>query len=400
MEKIILLKLGEIALKGLNRASFENRLMGNLRRRFAPFGRFEIRSAQSTLYVRKLSGPDGAIDRAFEASGDVFGVVARSMAAECDKDYGAIRSTALSFLGERLSEASTFKVDARRSDKRFPMTTPEIMETLGGDILEKYPHLRVDVHHPELTCMVEVRDHAAYVHGDQLPGAGGMPVGSAGEALLLLSGGIDSPVAAYMMAKRGLALTAVHFESPPYTSERAREKVLALAKKLERFTGRLPVYVVPFTEAQLAIRDVCPEEYFTVIMRRMMMRVASRIAERDRLGALITGESLGQVASQTLGAIAVTDKSADRPVFRPLIGMDKEEIVQISRRIDTYELSILPYEDCCTVFTPRHPRLKPRLSDVLEWEEKLGAEKFAEAAYLGAKIAGEREEDGHRGEDL
>ena len=400
MEKIILLKLGEIALKGLNRASFENRLMGNLRRRISPFGKFEIRSAQSTLYVRKLAGPDDAVDRAFEAAGDVFGVVARSMAAECEKNYGAIRETALSFLAERFTEAATFKVDARRSDKRFPMTTPEIMETLGGDILEKYPHLRVDVHHPELTCMVEVRDHAAYVHGDQLPGAGGMPVGSAGEALLLLSGGIDSPVAAYMMAKRGLALTAVHFESPPYTSERAREKVLALAKRLERFTGRLPVWVVPFTEAQLAIRDVCPEEYFTVVMRRLMMRVASLLAEREGLGALITGESLGQVASQTLHAIAVTDKSADRPVFRPLIGMDKEEIVQLSRRIDTYDLSILPYEDCCTVFTPRHPRLKPRLSEVLEWEEKLGAEALAEAAYRDAKIAGEPEEDEKRDADL
>ena len=248
--------------------------------------------------------------------------------------------------------------------------------------------------------MVEVRDHAAYVHGDQLPGAGGMPVGSAGEALLLLSGGIDSPVAAYMMAKRGLALTAVHFESPPYTSERAREKVLALAKRLERFTGRLPVWVVPFTEAQLAIRDVCPEEYFTVVMRRLMMRVASLLAEREGLGALITGESLGQVASQTLHAIAVTDKSADRPVFRPLIGMDKEEIVQLSRRIDTYDLSILPYEDCCTVFTPRHPRLKPRLSEVLEWEEKLGAEALAEAAYRDAKIAGEPEEEEKRDADL
>ena len=400
MEKIILLKLGEIALKGLNRASFENRLMGNLRRRISPFGKFEIRSAQSTLYVRKLAGPDDAVDRAFEAAGDVFGVVARSMAAECEKNYGAIRETALSFLAERFTEAATFKVDARRSDKRFPMTTPEIMETLGGDILEKYPHLRVDVHHPELTCMVEVRDHAAYVHGDQRPGAGGMPVGSAGEALLLLSGGIDSPVAAYMMAKRGLALTAVHFESPPYTSERAREKVLALAKRLERFTGRLPVWVVPFTEAQLAIRDVCPEEYFTVVMRRLMMRVASLLAEREGLGALITGESLGQVASQTLHAIAVTDKSADRPVFRPLIGMDKEEIVQLSRRIDTYDLSILPYEDCCTVFTPRHPRLKPRLSEVLEWEEKLGAEALAEAAYRDAKIAGEPEEEEKRDADL
>ena len=397
MERVILLKLGEIALKGLNRQTFENRLMGNLKRRISRFGKFEIRSAQSTLYVRKLRGPEEAVDQAFEAAGDVFGVVARSMAAECDKNYEAIRDTALAFLGERFSEVKSFKVDARRSDKRFPMTTPEIMETLGGDILEKYPALRVDVHHPELICMVEVRDHAAYVHGEQLPGAGGMPVGSAGEALLLLSGGIDSPVAAYMMAKRGLSLTAIHFESPPYTSERAREKVLDLAKKLERFTGRLPVYVIPFTEAQLAIRDTCPEEYFTIIMRRLMVRVSSMLAGEKKLGALVTGESLGQVASQTLGAIAVTEECADRPVFRPLIGMDKEEIVQISRKIDTYELSILPYEDCCTVFTPRHPRLKPRLSEVLEWEKKLGAEKLAEAAFRGAKLYGAEEEGEDRG---
>ncbi|MBO4406518.1 MAG: tRNA 4-thiouridine(8) synthase ThiI [Clostridia bacterium] len=395
MEKIVLLKLGEIALKGLNRQSFENRLMGNLKRRLSRFGKFEIRSAQSTLYVRKLQGPEDAVDRAFEAAGDVFGVVARSMAAECEKEYAAIRETALSLLGDRLSEAKSFKVDARRSDKRFPMTTPEIMETLGGDILEKYPRLRVDVHHPELTVMVEIRDHAAYVHGDQLPGAGGMPVGSAGEAPLMLSGGIDSPVAGYMMAKRGLALEAVHFESPPYTSERARDKVLTLAGKLERYTGRLPVHVVPFTEAQLTIRDACPEEYFTIIMRRLMLRTACLIAERGSLGAIVTGESLGQVASQTLGAIAVTEKCADRPVFRPLIGMDKEEIVRVSRRIDTYDTSILPYEDCCTVFTPRHPRLKPRLAEVEEWEEKSGGAALAEKALAGTRLYEPREEENH-----
>ena len=388
MNKIILLKVGEIALKGLNRATFEAQLMANIRRRLRKFGTFEIRSAQSTLYVRLTEGEEGAIDLAFEACKDIFGIVTLSLAAECEKTYESIRATALDFLGERLSEVETFKVDAKRSDKRFPMNSPEIMATLGGDILEKYHHLRVNVHEPELTVTVEVRDFAAYVHGERVPGAGGMPVGSAGKAMMLLSGGIDSPVAGYMMAKRGLELTAIHFESPPYTSEQAREKVLMLAGKLERFCGRLRVYVVPFTEAQLAIRDKCPEDLFTIIMRRMMMKCACLLAEKQEAKALITGESLGQVASQTLGAICVTDASADRPVFRPLIGMDKEEIIRIARKIDTFETSILPYEDCCTVFTPKHPRLRPRLDEVIAAEEALGADQYIAEAVNNVREYG------------
>lgn len=385
MKKIILLKVGEIALKGLNRTTFEAQLMANIRRRLRKFGTFDIRCAQSTLYVNCTAGGEDAVDRAFEACRDIFGIVSLSLAAECEKTYEAIRATALAFLGERLAEVETFKVDAKRSDKRFPMNSPEIMATLGGDILGKYGHLRVDVHQPELTVTVEVRDFAAYVHGERVPGAGGMPVGSAGKAMMLLSGGIDSPVAGYMMAKRGLDLTAIHFESPPYTSDQAREKVLMLAGKLERFCGRLRVYVVPFTEAQLAIREKCPEDLFTIIMRRMMMKCACLVAEQNDCRALITGESLGQVASQTLGAICVTDTASDRPVFRPLIGMDKEEIIRIARRIDTFETSILPYEDCCTVFTPKHPRLRPRLDEVVAAEELLGADTWIEKAVAGTK---------------
>ncbi|MBE6998601.1 MAG: tRNA 4-thiouridine(8) synthase ThiI [Ruminococcaceae bacterium] len=384
MERIILLKLGEIALKGLNRRSFEEKLMSNIRRRISAFGNFNLRSAQSTIYIRCTAGEEDAIDRAFEACKDIFGIVSLSLAAECEKNYASIRETALAFLGNSLSFAQSFKVDAKRSDKRFPMNSPEIMRTLGGDILSKYPHLEVDVHNPEMTVTVEVRDFAAYVHGEKVPGAGGMPVGSAGRGTLLLSGGIDSPVAAWMMGKRGLEMIAVHFESPPYTSQRAREKVLTLAGKLTRYTGRMRVFVVPFTEAQLAIRDNCPEDLFTLIMRRMMMECACRLSEKYDSHAIITGESLGQVASQTLGALGVTEALATLPVLRPLIGMDKEEIVQISRKIDTYETSILPYEDCCTVFTPKHPRLRPRMADLEEAEAHLNKDALIEACLAGA----------------
>jgi len=386
MEKIILLKLGEIALKGLNRRSFEDKLMANIRHRLSRYGSFDIRSAQSTVYVRAVKGEEDAIDRAYEACRDIFGVVGLSLAASCVKDYQAIRETALDYLGDELASAATFKVEARRSDKRFPMNSPQIMEDLGGDILSRYHHLKVDVHNPELIVTVEVRDFAAYVHGNKVLGAGGMPVGTAGRGLLLLSGGIDSPVAGYMMAKRGMELRCIHFESPPYTSERARDKVLTLAGHMERYCGKLKVHVVPFTDVQLAIKENCPEDLFTLIMRRLMMECACRLAEKLDAAALVTGESLGQVASQTIGAISVTEKSADRPIFRLLIGMDKEEIVRIARKIDTFETSILPYEDCCTVFTPKHPRLRPHLEDLLAAEEKLDKEGLIQKALEGVTV--------------
>ena len=282
-------------------------------------------------------------------------------------------------------EAKTFKVDAKRSDKSFPLKSPEICRELGGYILEHFPHLSVDVHNPDVNVVVEVRDYAAYVHGKQLPGAGGIPVGSGGRALLLLSGGIDSPVAGAMMAKRGLEVYAIHFASPPYTSERAKQKVITLAEKMTAYCGRMNLFVVPFTEIQERIKDDCPEELFTIIMRRYMMRIACRIARQQDCEALVTGESVGQVASQTIQAMACTDAVADMPVFRPVVGMDKEEIIKISHKIDTFETSILPYEDCCTVFTPKHPRTKPVLKFVEQAEQAMDMENLIDRAVKGTE---------------
>ena len=360
--EILLIKSGELALKGLNRGTFEAVLMKNLRRRLAPLGRFSIRKAQSTIYIE----PDGTVDwdEAYARVADVFGLSAFSRAQVCDKELEAICAAAVSYLRPQLQEAKTFKVEAKRSDKAFPLKSPELCAEVGGRILEAYPHLKVDVHNPEVEVMVEVRDFAAYVHSAQLPGAGGMPVGTGGRAALLISGGIDSPVAGYMMAKRGVELTCVHFASPPYTSERAEQKVISLLEQVARYAGRMTLHIVPFTHIQEEIQRHCPEDLFTLIMRRFMMRIACAVAEKEDCGALITGESVGQVASQTIPAMACTDAVADRPVFRPVVGMDKEEIVAIARRIGTFSISIQPYEDCCTVFTPRHPRTRPKRTAV------------------------------------
>ncbi len=360
--EILLIKSGELALKGLNRGTFEAVLMKNLRRRLAPLGRFSIRKAQSTIYIE----PDGTVDwdEACARVADVFGLSAFSRAQVCDKELEAICAAAVSYLRPQLQEAKTFKVEAKRSDKAFPLKSPELCAEVGGRILEAYPHLKVDVHNPEVEVMVEVRDFAAYVHAAQLPGAGGMPVGTGGRAALLISGGIDSPVAGYMMAKRGVELTCVHFASPPYTSERAEQKVISLLEQVARYAGRMTLHIVPFTHIQEEIQRHCPEDLFTLIMRRFMMRIACAVAEKEDCGALITGESVGQVASQTIPAMACTDAVADRPVFRPVVGMDKEEIVAIARRIGTFSISIQPYEDCCTVFTPRHPRTRPKRTAV------------------------------------
>lgn len=380
MNKIILLKVGEIALKGLNRKTFEDRLRGNIKRRLKDIGRFNVNCAQSALYVENTDGNEEEINLAFDACKSVFGVAALSIAAECEKNIISIRDTAIEFLRDDLRAASSFKVESKRSDKNFPMTSPVLSSQIGGDILEAYPHLTVDVHNPDITVNVEIRETAAYVHGKTSEGAGGMPVGTGGRSMLLLSGGIDSPVAGYMMAKRGVELLAVHFESPPYTSERARMKVLSLAGIMQKYCGNIRVFVVPFTDIQLSIRDNCPEDLFTLIMRRIMMRIACRLSENYECRALVTGESLGQVASQTLDALCVTDIVADRPVFRPLIGMDKEEIVRIARKIGTFETSILPFEDCCTVFTPKHPRLRPRGEMITAAESKLDIESLIDKA--------------------
>ncbi len=384
MREIILLKCGELALKGLNRRNFEEVLMKNCRRRLQDLGEFKIHSSQSTIYVEPV-GEGADLDEAVDRLTKVFGIAALTRSAVVEKSFEAVRACAPGYLRPLLMGAKTFKVEAKRSDKRFPMQSPELCRELGAVLLEAFPRLRVDVHHPDVTVYVEIREAGAYLHADQIHGAGGLPVGTSGRAMLLISGGIDSPVAGYMMAKRGIEVFAIHFVSPPYTSEHALEKVKTLCRKLVPYCGRMRLAVVPFTDLQLAIRDGCPEELFTIIMRRMMMQLAEKIALKCDCHALITGESVAQVASQTLWALACTDVATQLPVLRPVIGMDKEEIVKIANRIDTFETSILPYEDCCTVFTPRHPKTKPKLEAVLAAEARLDAAPLLEAALAGTE---------------
>jgi len=382
--EILLIKNGELALKGLNRRTFEEALMRNLRYRLRRAGDFTLRRAQSTIYIEPKN--DYAdLEEACDSVSRVFGIAAFSRARVTQKDLTAIQQAAVEYLGDRLATAKTFKVEAKRADKAFPYTSPEISREVGGYVLSHYHHLRVDVHDPDLLIMVEIRDFGAYIHAQQLPGAGGMPVGTGGRAAIMISGGIDSPVAAYMMAKRGIQLTGIHFASPPYTSERAEQKVISLLEKVGRYAGNMTLHIVPFTRIQEEIQKNCPEEFFTLIMRRFMMRLAQRVARDADCGALITGESLGQVASQTIPAMAVVDTLATMPVFRPLIGMDKEEIVTISRKIDTFELSIQPYEDCCTVFTPRHPCTRPKLRKVEEAEAALDVDALVTEALEGIR---------------
>ena len=370
MKEIILCKFGEIALKGANRSSFEAGLVRELRRRASPCGNFKVKTTQSTVVIEPQD--DAAdIDAMYETASRVFGIAGITRCAVADKTIEAILATAVEYLAPVLRGKRRFRADAKRADKQFPMKSPELAARLGGAILAAFPGTRVDLHTPEVTVWVEVRDEYAYIHADQERGAGGMPLGSAGRGLLLLSGGIDSPVAGYMMAKRGMKLEAVYFESPPYTSEQAREKVLTLAREVALYAGPIEVHVVSLTEAQEALVKTCDEEYFTLLLRRYMMAIADKLADRFGCQALITGESLGQVASQTPMALAVTNALSTRPVFRPCIGMDKEEIVQIAYKIGTFETSILPYEDCCTVFTPRHPKTKPELCKVEAQEQKL-----------------------------
>ena len=386
MKEILLLKDGEIVLKGLNRRAFEDVLKRNIRTALRGTGEYEVTSAQSTIYVKPL-GDDCDLDEASERIGRVFGLVSYSRAAMCEeKTMESVLATAPVYLAKQLKKAKTFKVEAKRSDKKFPCKSPEICREAGGEILRHFPHLRVDVHNPDVTVYVEIRDFGAYVHADPLRGAGGIPVGTGGKAVILISGGIDSPVAAYMMAKRGIKLTAVHFASPPYTSQRAEDKVVKLLRKVSRYAGSMRMITVPFTAIQEKLRDDCPEELFTIIMRRLMMQISQRIAKQYDCAALITGESLGQVASQTIGALGCTDEAADMVVFRPLIGMDKQEIIDISYRIDTYETSIEPYEDCCTVFTPKHPRTKPILKFVKEAQERAHFEPLVEESLQNLKI--------------
>ena len=379
---ILLLKLGEIVLKGLNRRSFEQKLIANINRRLAGIGRFKVYCMQSTIYVEPLDEASD-LDDAMDALKKVFGIASITRAAACEKSADAIAKMCISYLRDDILAAKSFKVEGKRSDKSFPMTSIELSQYVGGEISEAYPDCAVDVHSPELTVHVEVRDLAAYVHSTPTPGAGGMPVGSNGIAVSLLSGGIDSPVSTYMIAKRGVRIIPVHYFSFPYTSEQAKQKVIELAELLTPYCGRMTVEVVPFTHIQEEIRDKCPEDYFTLIMRRFMMRIAQRIAEANGAKAIVTGENLGQVASQTMEAMASTQAVTTLPVLQPLIGMDKEEIVRLARKIGTFDTSILPYEDCCTVFTPKHPKTKPKVHEVAELESALDVEGLVEEALNG-----------------
>ncbi len=382
MKEIILVKDGELALKGLNRAVFEDKMINTVKRRLKNLGEIKVKKAQSTVYIEPLS-EDFPMDKALKELKYVFGIAAYSRAGVCEKDFKKIMEFAPVYLKSTMENVKTFKVETKRADKNFPYKSPEISMELGGVLLESFPHLRVDVHNPDVVITVEIRDSAAYIRGPQIKGAGGLPVGTAGRAQVLISGGIDSPVAAYTMAKRGLILNAVHFASPPYTSVRAEEKVKDLLKTVAKYSGTIKLAIVPFTEIQEEIGKCCKEDYFTLIMRRMMMRIACRISESDGCEALITGESLGQVASQTLQSLAATDSVCDRPVFRPLIGSDKEDIVKISKKIGAFDISILPYEDCCTVFTPKHPHTRPKPGQCEKEEARLDIEPLIERAING-----------------
>ena len=384
MKEIFLLKLGEIVLKGANKRQFESKLRSNVRRRMKPFGEFDVYLMQSTVYVEPMN-EEADVEGAWDACRSIFGVVSLCRCRPCEKTLDAIFEACEAYLGDDLDCAKSFKVESKRSDKQFPLTSIGISQEIGGRLAEAHPDTPVDVHDPDYIVYVEIRDLAAYVHGPAEPGAGGLPTGVGGRSMVLLSGGIDSPVAAYMIAKRGVEIECVHFFSYPYTSQLAKDKVLELARLVARYCGRMTVNVVGFTEIQEAIRDNCPEEYFTLIMRRFMMEISQRIAKEDGCGSLVTGENLGQVASQTMEAMAVTGAVVDIPIFMPLVGMDKEEIVTIARRIGTMQTSILPYEDCCTVFTPKHPKTKPTLGQVVHAERKLDRQALIEKALTSVE---------------
>ena len=385
MKEIILIKNGELALKGLNRSTFEDILIKNIRKRIKPLGEFEYRKEQSTVAVVPMDDYID-MDEVSDRISRVFGIAAYSRALQVEKDMDVILKNAPVYLAEQLKSAKTFKVEGKRADKKFPLKSPEISAEVGGAILSAFPHLRVDVKNPEILVTIEIREKFAFIRGNQTKGAGGMPTGTAGKASILISGGIDSPVAAYMMAKRGLVLNAIHFASPPYTSPQSEEKVHNLLRQVSRYSGNITLFTVGFTEIQEEIRDKCPEDLFTLIMRRFMMRIAQRIAEKEDSKALITGESLGQVASQTLNALACTDAVVGMPVFRPLIGLDKDEIIKVSRKIDTFDISIEPYEDCCTVFTPKHPKTKPQISVLENAEKALDVEALINRAIENTTI--------------
>lgn len=383
MKEILLAKYGEIILKGGNRPRFESILMNNIINAIRNVAKVKARLAQATIYVEVLE--EGKLDLVMDRMSKIFGIVSVTKAAVCEKDIESIKAVAKEYLKNDLTSGKKFKVEAKRSDKSFPLNSIEISKEIGGYLHDEYPELLVDVHNPEATVKVEVRDFAAYVYcaENKVKGQGGMPIGASSRATLLLSGGIDSPVAGHMIAKRGVEINAVNFFSYPYTSDRAKEKVIELASIIARYTSKINLYIVPFTDIQLQIREHCPEEHMTLLMRRFMMRISERIARQTKSVALITGESVGQVASQTLAALDVTNAVIDMPVLQPLIGMDKIEVIDRSREIGTFETSILPYEDCCTVFTPKHPTVNPRRANIEKSESRLDVDRLIEEAMAG-----------------
>lgn len=386
MKEIILAKYGEIILKRGNRPRFESILMRNIKYTLYNVAKTTQRLAQATIYIEVED--EGKIDLVIDRLSKVFGIVTITRAAVCEKNIEDIKKTAREYLKDDLTEGKRFKVEAKRSDKAFPLNSPQICMEVGGYLDDEFPGITVDVHNPDVTVKVEVRDFGAYIYAQEnrIKGQGGMPIGTGSKATLLLSGGIDSPVAGHMIAKRGVEIDAVHFFSYPYTSERAKEKVISLASIVARYTSKINLYVVPFTEIQLAIRDNCPEEQMTLIMRRFMMRISERIAKKHGSKALVTGESVGQVASQTIAALDATNAVVDMPVLQPLIGMDKPEIIERSIAIDAYDTSILPYEDCCTVFTPKHPVTNPKRRNLEESEKHLDIEGLIEKALDGVEM--------------
>lgn len=385
MKEIILVKFGEMALKGQNKYSFEDALFRQIKYRLKNAGNFRYSSAQSTIYIEPLE-ENTDLDAIIEILRKIFGIASICRACVCEKNFTDIQEKTLCYLKEQLEDADSFKIEAKRADKKFHMKSPEICRELGSIVCEAFPNLTVDVHNPEMTIIVEIRDANAYVHAGRIKGAGGLPLGTSGKAMLLLSGGIDSPVAGYMIAKRGVVISAIHFVSPPYTSDRARLKVEQLCDKMTGYCGDIKFYCVPFTEIQEQLKRRCPEEFFTILMRRIMMIIAQEIAKKENAIALITGESIGQVASQTLQAMVCTDAVCHMPVFRPMIGMDKTEIIEIARKIDTFDISIQPYEDCCTVFTPKHPKIRPQLEAIEQAQESGHFEEMIAKAVADTEL--------------
>jgi len=387
MKKVILVRYGEIILKGLNRPVFEDKLVKNIRRAIYGLGKVEIIKSQARIFIEPEEDNydfEAAVSKIIR----VFGIVSVSIVLKTESNFDKIKEHCLMLAKEKTKDSKstvTFKVEAKRGDKKFPMKSPEICAEIGAYLLENLPVLKVDVNDPDFIMYIEVRE-STFIYCDIIPSYGGLPIGTNGKAMLLLSGGIDSPVAGWMMAKRGMEIEAVHFYSYPYTSERAKEKVISLAKIMSEYCYRIKLHIVPFTDIQLEINDKAPYDQITVVMRRVMMKIAQMIAEKEGCHALITGESLGQVASQTVQALAVTNAAVQMPVLRPLIGMDKNEVIEIARKIGTFETSILPYEDCCTVFVAKHPKTKPKLKEILEIEEKLELDELIEKAIKDTEI--------------